>query len=184
MAMLKCYQRTTLDIILGSTVFFLIKTTETSQNSQKSQNLVTLWFSRRFPEEIEKKNRFSGVSRRISNFQEFPKVWQPCFIHCFHYEITLTFLQSFLSHLLQCYPLNQINESNPEDKLVVAGILPTSPGIIIKGRYYPSSTTPLAQINSFLIIRTIFFILLVIRALCSFFKHCLYGNSSISPVLG
>ena len=31
-----------LDIILGSTVFFLIKTTETSQNSQKSQNLVTL----------------------------------------------------------------------------------------------------------------------------------------------
>ena len=62
-------------LFLEAPFFFLIKTTETSQNSQKSQNLVTLWFPRRFLEEIEK-NRFSrsfqedlkfpGVSRSVA----------------------------------------------------------------------------------------------------------------------
>ena len=61
------------DIILGSTVFFPIKITVTSQNSQKSQNLVTLWFSRRFPGETEKKlflQEFPGGSQISRSFQE------------------------------------------------------------------------------------------------------------------
>ena len=54
-----------------------------------------------------------------------------------------------------------IDESNQEDKLVVAGypahMYWHRSYVIGQGYYYPSSTTPLAQIKSFLIIRTNFF---------------------------
>ena len=81
-----------------------------------------------------------------------------------------------------------IDESNQEDKLVVAGypahMYWHRSYVIGQGYYYPSSTTPLAQIKSFLIIRTNFFILLVISALFSSCIHSPSGNSSMSPVLG
>ena len=67
-----------LGIILGSTVFFLIK----QQRFHKTHwNHRTWWpcdFPGDFQGKLKKKIVFPGVSRRISNFQDFPGVWQPC----------------------------------------------------------------------------------------------------------
>ena len=73
MKMLKCYQRIHSRHYSWKYRFLSHKTTETSQNSLKSQNLMTLWFSRRFPGKIEKKNRFSRSFQEDLKFPGFSR---------------------------------------------------------------------------------------------------------------